>query len=266
VTPPPRDIDSEHPSPARAVRALVVDDEPLARDELIFLLEQCDGVEVVGQAEDAPDALRQLDAARPDVVFVDLRMPGPDGIALTEAIKARQPDIAVVIVSAHDDAAVRAFDARALDYLLKPVRLERLRATLSRLREALPAPTESGSGVTATDREPLTRLAVRRRGAYVIVDIADILFFETRDELVWGVTADDRYALDLTLSRLEEQLDPELYFRSHRGALVRLDRIRSIEPKGQGVFELVMEHPEALRVALARDRTRLLRERIPFAG
>jgi DNA-binding LytR/AlgR family response regulator len=264
---PPRDTASERDSALPTVRALVVDDEPLARDELIFLLDQCEGVHVVGQAEDAPDALRQLDAARPDVVFVDLRMPGPDGIAVTEAIKARQPDIAVVIVSAHDDAAVRAFDARALDYLLKPVRLERLRATLSRLREALPtAPAESRSGAAHADREPLTRLAVRRRGAYVIVDVADILFFETRDELVWGVTADDRYALDLTLSRLEEQLDPDLYFRSHRGALVRLDRIRSIEPRGQGVFELVMEHPEALRVALARDRTRHLRERIPFAG
>ncbi|MCB9629073.1 MAG: response regulator transcription factor [Sandaracinaceae bacterium] len=258
----PHDRSTDKP----CIRALVVDDEPLARDELIFLLEQCGDVVIVGQAEDAPDALRLLDAARPDVAFVDLRMPGPDGIALTEAIKARQPDVAVVIVSAHDDAALRAFDARALDYLLKPVRLERLRATLSRVRESLAAHAPERPSAPPAERELLTRLAVRRRGAYVIVDVSDILFFETKDELVWAVTPDDRYALDLTLARLEEQLDPELFFRSHRGALVRLDRIRSIEPKGQGLFELVMEHPDAPRVALARDRTKHLRERIPFAG
>ncbi|MCA9575602.1 MAG: LytTR family DNA-binding domain-containing protein [Polyangiales bacterium] len=257
--------DTEAPVAPAPLRALVVDDEPLARDELIFLLEQCGDVEVVEQAEDAPDALRKLSATRADVAFVDLRMPGPDGIALTEAIKAQRPEVAVVIVSAHDDAALRAFDARALDYLLKPVRLERLRATLSRLRETVYAAPKLAPG-GPTEREPLTRLAVRRRGAYVIVDVSDIVFFETRDELVWAVTADDRYALDLTLARLEEQLDPESYFRSHRGALVRLDRIESIEPKGQGLYELVMEHPDAPRVALARDRAKHLRERIPFAG
>ena len=262
----PRDPHSEPAAAPRVVRALVVDDEPLARDELIFLLEQCGDVTIVGQAEDAADALSKLGAAQPDVVFVDLRMPGPDGIALTEAIKAHRPDTAVVIVSAHDDAALRAFDARALDYLLKPVRLERLRATLVRLRDTLPAGPSVTAANGANEREPLTRLAVRRRGAYVIVDVGDIIFFEIRDELVWAVTADDRYALDLTLARLEEQLDAELYFRSHRGALVRLDRIESIEPKGHGVFELVMDHPDAPRVALARDRTKHLRERIPFAG
>ena len=115
-------------------------------------------------------------------------------------------------------------------------------------------------------REHLSRLAVRRRGSYVVVDLDDVIFFETRDELVWAVTADDRFSLDLTLTKLEEELGGDRFFRSHRGALVRIDRIAAIKPKGSGVYELVMDHPEDLRVTLSRDKAKLLRERIPFTG
>src|SRR5690606_2109315 len=115
------------------LRALVVDDEPLARDELRFLLEQCGGVEVTAEARGATEALALCEQSPPDVVFLDLRMPGPDGLALAQALRDRHPRAAVVMVSAHDDAALRAFDAEVVDYLLKPVRLERLRATLARI-------------------------------------------------------------------------------------------------------------------------------------
>ena len=238
---------------------LVVDDDPLSRE---FLVEAVAALGLrASQAADVENGHRLALEDCPDLVLTDLRMPGPDGIALTEAIKARQPDLPVVIVSAHDDGELRAFDARALDYLLKPVRLERLKATLERVREtATPAP-DKGS-----DKEPLTRLAVRRRGAYVVVDIDEVVFFETKDELVWAVTPTDRFALDLTLAKLEEQLGEERFFRSHRGALVRLDRICAIEPKSPGIYELVMEHPDEPRVSLSRDRAKQLRERIPFAG
>jgi len=243
----------------RPLRAMVVDDEPLARDELVFLLGECGCVEVVGQAKDADGALGLVDALDPDVAFVDLRMPGPDGIALAEALKARHPEMAVVVVSAHDDGALRAFEARVLDYLLKPVRLDRLKTALERVRERLP---EQGPA-----EEPLTRLAVRRRGAFVVVDLADVVWFEVKDELVWAVTTDDRFALDLTLSTLEQRVPEGLFFRSHRGVLVRLDRIRRIEPTGgAGTFELLLDHPDAPRVPLARERARTLRALIPVAG
>ncbi len=238
--------------------ALVVDDEPLARDELTFLLGQCEGVEVAGEAEDAKSALGLLDEVCPDVVFVDLRMPGPDGIALAEAVRAKRPDAAVVVVSAHDDAALRAFEARVVDYLLKPVRLERLESALMRVRELGPQRTRP--------EEPLTRLAIKRRGGYVVVDVEDVVYFEMRDELVWAVTADDRYALDLTMSAVEKRLPESLFFRSHRSVLVRLDHIQKIQPAGPGSFELVLDHPESPRVPLARERARTLKELIPVAG
>ncbi|HEY8431039.1 MAG TPA: response regulator, partial [Sandaracinaceae bacterium] len=172
------------------LRALVVDDEPLARDELVFLLDQL-GVEVVGQAGNASDALALLDETRPDLVFVDLRMPGPDGLALAESVLRRDGSISVVIVSAHDDGAIRAYEAGVVDYLLKPVRLERLQKAVERARER--APERSSEAST------LTRLAVRRRGKLVVVSIRDVVWFEVKDELVWAVTRNDRYALDLTL-------------------------------------------------------------------
>jgi DNA-binding LytR/AlgR family response regulator len=243
------------------LRALIVDDEPLARDELAFLLSEAGDVEVIGQAGDAHEALKLADSD-PDVAFVDLRMPGPDGIALAEALKRRNPKVQIIVVTAHDDAALRAFEAQVLDYILKPARIERIRAALERVRNAAPQPRTS-----EPPRETrLERLAVRRGGMYVVLELSDVIYFEMKDELVWAVTASDRVALDLTMTNLEQRLPDGDFFRSHRGALVRVDKIRAMEPAGAGTYELVLDHPDAPRVPLARERARLLRERIPFAG
>ncbi len=243
---------------SRRLKALVVDDEPLARDELGFLLEQLD-VEVIGQAGDAPSALAELDRATPDLAFVDLRMPGPDGIALAESLMKRHPQLGIVVVSAHDDGAVRAYEAGIVDYLLKPVRLERLAKAVERARERAPAAADE-------EEATLTRLAVRRRGKLVVLQVEDVVWFEVKDELVWAVTEDDRFALDLTLSAVEKRVPEGAFFRSHRGALVRLDRIRGIEPAGAGTYELHLDHPEQPTVPLARERARTLRALIPTLG
>jgi DNA-binding LytR/AlgR family response regulator len=240
------------------LRAIVVDDEPLARDELRFMLGQCENVEVVGEARNTPEAQELCEREQPDVAFVDLRMPGPDGVALAETLMANHPDMNVVIVSAHDEGALRAFEARVTDYLLKPVRLERLRQAVERVRETSASSTHG--------RGSLDRIAVRRKDAYVVLELRDVVFFEVKDELVWAVTEDDRFAIDKTLATLEEELDPNSFFRSHRGFIVRFDRIRGIEPTGAGTYQLRLDHPEAPKIPLARERAKKLRERIPFSG
>lgn len=245
--------------PPAPLLALVVDDEPLARDELVFLLEQCRAVTIVGVAANASEALEICAQETVHVVFSDLRMPGPDGYALTEAIHARHPSVEVVMVSAHDGGAISAFEARVFDYLVKPVRLERLKGTVERLRSMTPQADDSPSGT-------FSRLAVRRRGAYVVIDIADVIYFEVQHELVWAVTRTDKLALDLRLSSIAERLPEGAFFRSHRSVLVRIDRIKGLLPAGAGAYELVMDHPGAPRVPLARERVRALRERIPFTG
>ncbi len=244
------------------LRVIIVDDEPLARDDLAFMLGEVGDIEVVGQAGDAHEALRVAERGEPDVAFVDLRMPGPDGIALAEALRRRRPELQIVVVTAHDNAALRAFEAQVLDYLLKPVRLERLKAAVQRAREAI-----HRSSAPAGHREaPLERLAVRKGGVYHVLELADVIYFEMKDELVWAVTATDRVALDLTMTNLEQRLPDSVFFRSHRGALVRIDKIRAMEPAGAGTYELLLDHPDSPRVPLARERARLLKERIPFAG
>jgi len=256
------------------LRAIIVDDEPLARDELAFMLGEVGGVDVVGQAGDAHEALKLAEREDPELAFVDLRMPGPDGIALAEALKRRRPNIQVIVVTAYDDAALRAFEAQVLDYLLKPARLERVRSAIARAQIALrkdmvasmaPAPV-SGSIPAGPKEAPFERLAVRRGGVYVVVEVADVIYFEMKDELVWAVTATDRLALDLTMTNLEQRLSEAEFFRSHRGAMVRIDKIRAMEPAGAGTYELILDHPDSPRVPLARERARLLKERIPFAG
>ena len=240
------------------LRAIVVDDEPLARDELKFMLGQCDDIEVVGEARNATEAQVLCEDREPDVAFLDLRMPGPDGVTLAETLMAKVPDLKVIIVSAHDEGALRAFEARVADYLLKPVRLERLRQAVDRAHDL--------SSVPSLSHEHLDRIAVRRRDAYVVLELDDVVYFEVKDELVWAVTKDDRFAIDKTLATLEQELDSVAFFRSHRGFIVRLDHIRAIEPVGAGTYQLLLNHPEAPKVPLARERAKRLRERIPFSG
>lgn len=250
-------------TPPCPVNAFVVDDEPLARDDLVFMLEQCEGVSVTGTADGASSALDACASEVPDVVFCDLRMPGPDGFALAQALRARHANVSIVVVSAHDSGAREAFQAGVLDYLPKPVRLERLRASLSRVRERI---TTRDVGGEAEDCGPLRRIAVRRRHAYVVLDVADVVSFEVEHEIVWARTPSDRFALDLRLQALADRLPPSEFFRSHRSALVRIDRIVGLEPTGAGAYELLLAEPKGHRVPLARERVRSLRERIPFAG
>jgi len=177
---------------------------------------------------------------------------------LAETLMANHPDLKVVIVSAHDEGALRAFEARVADYLLKPVRLERLRQAVERVRSA------SAGGVSSI--EWLERIAVRRKDAYVVLELGDVIYFEVKDELVWAITEEDRFAIDKTLANLEDELEPEAFFRSHRGFIVRYDRIRAIEPTGAGTYQLLLDHPEEPKIPLARERAKKLRERIPFSG
>ena len=238
------------------LRAIVVDDEPLARDELTFLLRQCDEIEVVGEAGFALEAERLCDDEQPHVAFLDLRMPGFDGLALAELLQNKHPELAVVIVSAHGDGALRGFEAQVTDYLLKPVRLERLRQALERLSAARTDPILGSRG--------LERFAVWRKSWYVVVEVQDVVYFEARGEFVWAVTEVDRFAVDRTLTNLADQLDNRVFFQSHRSCIVRIDRIRTIEPAGARSFRLHLDHPDEPKVPLARNRSSKLRERIPF--
>lgn len=263
------------------MKALIVDDEKPAREELSWLIEQCGGVEIAGQAASAEQArafLDDADAPAVDLVFLDINMPGVDGMRLAELLHDR-PEAAdsqeaakrspmVIFVTAYDDYAVDAFGVDAVDYLLKPVRLERLQKALERAKRRQKPPAELGaqSSDAAERGRCLERISVEDRGVYRVVPVDEILFFEAEDGIVVAATGEERFITDFSLKFLEENLSEDTFFRCHRSYIVRLDAIESIAPWGAGTYRLILSREDDLGVPLARSRAAELKSLIPWSA
>jgi two-component system LytT family response regulator/two-component system response regulator LytT len=251
-----------------SVKTFVVDDEKPAREEMLWLLEQCEGVEAVGQSSTARGALDALEEhPEVDLLFVDIDMPGIDGMRLAERLADRGAGgdgPLVVFVTAYEDYAVEAFEVDAVDYLLKPVRLERLQKSLAKVRARLDRFEQSEREASAM--RPLHRISVQDRDVYRVLPIEEILFFKSEDGIVVAATAEGRYITDFSLKFLEENLDPELFFRSHRSTIVRLDVIESIVPWGAGTYRLIVDRESGEGVPLARSRAGELKSLIPWSA
>ncbi len=219
---------------ARSLRVLIVDDEALARLRLRALLQACTEtpLEVVGEAETAEQALQALRAQSVDLVLLDIRMPGRDGLQLASALRTLDPPPAVVFVTAHAHHAVRAFDLDAVDYLTKPVMRARLQAALHRVvQRRWPA---------ATAAAPLAEtpmLVVAERGRVLRVPHADVLYLKAEMKYVTLRTASRSYVLDDSLSDLEQRLGAG-FIRIHRNALVAAGAVRELQRRsGDGADE-----------------------------
>jgi two-component system, LytTR family, response regulator len=230
------------------VRALIVDDERSARRRLARLLGEEGGVEVVGEAADGVEAADVARRLRPDVAFLDVRMPEADGFEALRLMGVDRPP-AVVFVTAFDQYAIEAFDACALDYLLKPVERARLARTLDRVRSQL-APEASSDVerrlarlealVVSRLRPAPVRVHAERRGLVVPLDVDEVDAFVAEDRLVFAVLERERLLVNETLSELEARLAERRFARVHRGALVNLDRVATIEAHAYGGLKLKM--------------------------
>ena len=219
-----------------ALRALIVDDEPIARKVLRDELSAFSDVEIAGEASNGNDAIREIARLKPDLVFLDLEMPGVGGF---EVIR-RLPDGVlpiVVIVTAYDQHAIRAFEAGALDYLLKPVSQERLEKALDRARALRGKTGEVAeslaqlSNVVEPPAVPRGRKVVGRTGEeYYLLDIDDVLAFQAEREIVWILTARQRYMATQTLRNVDERLRGSCFQRVHRNALVNVNHVRKMSP------------------------------------
>jgi two-component system LytT family response regulator len=216
-----------------ALRTLVVDDEPVARKVLREELESIADVEIVGEADDGISALEQIVSRRPDLVLLDLQMPGMGGLDVVRKIRrgARLP--AIVIVTAYDKYALEAFEAGAVDYLLKPIGQERLVEAVERARritgqeavERLAQLQEVADPVSG----PLPRKIVGKVGEeYFLLNAGEIYAFQADGEIVWIVTAKRKYMATQTLKVLEERLRNTSFHRIHRNALVNVDHVRKM--------------------------------------
>lgn len=259
-------MSSSNPPP---LEALIVDDEPLARERLRELLDDRHDVTVVGEADDGLDAVELIRDKRPDLVFLDVQMPGMSGIDVVEEVGREEMPV-TVFVTAYDQYAIKAFDLAAIDYLLKPFDDERFEEALTRARERIvdqEADTISRRLVTllkerdpelleevnsADDGSYLERIAVQGRGKVRIVSVEDISHITADGSYAELHTADDTYVIRERMKTLASRLDPRQFVRVHRSVIVRIDEVEMILRGGGGDYGVRLRDGTTLSVSRGR--------------
>ncbi len=265
------------------LKALIVDDEYPARQELRFALSSFDNIEIVGEAANAQEALALIKALDYQVLFLDISMPGMTGLELGTAIQElpRQPHI--IFVTAYDEYAVQAFEVNAVDYLLKPVEHGRLKKAIDKVVKitqesaagadsaaaaqdiAVPeadlrsAGTPAGQGQIKIDRIP-----AEKQGKTVLVAESDIFFAFTEQDYIYIKTFSDKLFTRFTLKELEARLNSSIFFRTHRCYLVNLHKVKEIVPFFNGTYNLVVEDKENSEVPVSRAQAKKLRKILGF--
>jgi two-component system, LytTR family, response regulator LytT len=270
-----------------SLSALIIDDEQLARDELKYLLDSVGGVDVVAQGSNGIEAVDLIEEHHPDLVFLDVQMPGLDGFAVIKRLKERseaksrtrpgvdeEPLPQIVFATAYDQYAVRAFDVNAVDYLLKPFDRTRVEQAVERARVRM----SGGNGpaaesqidallrllnrpqVAARSPQP-AKLIVQAQSRLLLVDQAEICYAAIDDGIIRVVTQSfEGHSKCRTLEELLEQLDAALFWRAHRGFVVNINHIREVVPWFKSSYQLRMDDKQQTEIPVSRSQTRRLRE------
>jgi len=269
-----------------SLTALIIDDEPLARQELQYLLERAGGVEVLAQGTNGIEAVELIRTHRPDVVFLDVQMPGLDGFAVLKKLLDRKvPLPQVVFATAYNQYAVRAFEVNAVDYLLKPFDRKRVMQTLEKAQGRLAAQTERVDGTHSdteakldallklveeqaqapaavpAQRQITGKVIVRAQNRLLLVDQKEICFASIEEGTITVVTPTvEGHSNCRTLEELQDQLDPEAFWRAHRSYLVNIQHIREVVPWFKSSYQLRMDDPKKTEIPVSRAQTKRLRE------
>jgi len=246
------------PKAGGRLRVLIVDDEPLARSNISVLLRRDPDIEIIGEGGSGEQAISEIRRSQPDLIFLDVQMPECDGFDVLEMLGSELPP-AVVFVTAYDQYALRAFEAGALDYLLKPFDNARFGKALGRAKERV------------TRRADVTRrleqFAIKSAGKVQFVKIGEIDWIEAADYYSCLHVGGKSYLLRRSLNELEQELDPAIFCRTHRSTIVRLGRVRGLELNRNGEYEAVLEG--GARVHVSRRYRKQLQEKLelgPAAG
>ncbi len=258
------------------LRAVLVDDERLAREELGYLLGQLGGVEVIGQAGDGLEAVETIDRLQPDLVFLDVQMPGLTGFDVARRMVDLEAGAQIVFVTAFDSRAIEAFEVNAVDYLLKPVDPARLDTAVQRVRRRIALErsdaTEASAAIPPDQIERLVRLVSERqaRREQLAVKVGDRLMLAQAEDIVCASMADETITIVTsqytgtsnyrTLDDLHARLDPGVFWRVHRSHIVNINQIKEIVPWFSRNYILRMKDEKASEIPVSRTQTRRLRE------
>ena len=243
---------------------VVVDDEKLACDELGFLLKDFPEVEVIATGSNGLEAVELIQKLEPELVFLDVHMPGLDGLGVIRRLRERDIELPhFIFVTAYDQFAVEAFRLEAMDYLLKPVEKNRLSETIERARRAIqdrkaPEPAAAPKTAQAATR---TKLMVRSNSRYLIVDANDVIYATIDNGLITLVATNlEGHSNYRTIEDLQANLDREMFWRVHRSFLVNINRIKEVVPWFKSSYQLRMDDKKHTEVPVSRVQTRRLRE------
>jgi len=251
----------------KPLRVYIVDDEPLAVQRLTRLLRQTRRVEIVGSTVKPAEAVEFLSQQNVDALFLDIQMPGMTGFELLQKLP-KEP--AVIFTTAFDRFALDAFEVNSIDYLLKPIEMERLEKTLTKLERLRGAPQAAAEAeqIRALARE-LTRkfperISSRIGERVVFVPVREITHFYAKDKLTYAATGSKDYAIDFTISELEERLDPAVFIRIHRATLLNLHYVQEVSSWFGGGMIVRLKDGKRTELQIARDRVKAVKERLDF--
>ncbi|MDR3387433.1 MAG: LytTR family DNA-binding domain-containing protein [Rudaea sp.] len=235
------------------ISTLIVDDEPVARAGMRRMLADVEWIECIGEAANGPAAIEAINTLQPELVFLDIQMPGLSG---TEVLRQVRHQPFVVFTTAYAQHAVSAFELGALDYLLKPFAEDRLQATLNRIRAAVGEPQTSSLDRfgEAMSRAPISRLFVRTGRSIVPLSVSDIVWFEAVGDYIAAHAGETQHLLHLSLNQLECRLDPERFLRVHRAHILNLDHVVAFRREAGGQLSAELKNGKCLQVSRARAR------------
>jgi two-component system, LytTR family, response regulator LytT len=254
-----------------SLSALIVDDEQLARDELAYLLKNADDVNVVGQGKNGLEAVNLIKEHNPDLVFLDVQMPGLDGFGvIKKLLDKRIPLPKIVFATAFDQYAVKAFEVNAIDYLLKPFDKKRVTQAIQKARAKQGADStpserfETLVRMLESQKQPANKILLKAVGRMLLVDQKDICYAWIEDGVITVVTSGasgiEGQSNCRTLEELLDNLDPNLFWRAHRSYLVNINRIREVVPWFKSSYQLRMDDKKQTEVPVSRAQTKRLRE------
>lgn len=257
------------------LKALIVDDEYPARQELRFLLNNFDNIEIVGEAANAQEALALIKALDYQILFLDISMPGMTGLELGAAIQGLPQQPHVIFVTAYDEYAVQAFEVNAVDYLLKPVEPGRLKKAIDKVVKANHENSGTNTDKAGNDTDKakakidpskirIDRIPAEKQGKTVLVAESDIFYAFTEQDYIYIKTFTNKLLTRFTLKELEARLNPQVFFRTHRCYLVNLHKVREIVPFFNGTYNLVVEDKESSEVPVSRAQAKKLRKILGF--